>query len=505
MKPKNLNNKDPWLLGENIPDMDLFFMQLFCSSFCNDSSFGFIRQYSKVFSTFKKFESNFYFGERDSFEVAESVLSALINRPKFGDHLNINIIKWSDKLIKYADSVDKMPLEEYSNKKLWQIFKDHDDMHTKLYTYGWLPVAVDMFHNNMTDKFKQYLNSVCEDQEEVEKAFIILTTPTRKTIVAKDREDFLKIYENFKHEIKGLKAVVKVEKISKEFCKALNEHSEKWGHLGYIYAGNHPVFSSQYYLNEMCDLVKTNVNGKKILKNEDKYLIEAKKKKQALYKKIKINATYKRLFETASEFALTKLVRRNAQLYVIVRLHRGLFEETAKRLKLTKYETQFILMHEMRDALVNGKINRQEIKERFKQCAYYTELGFEKAYIGKRAKELFKQVKISEQKDITEITGQSACPGKVSGVVKIIKRATDIPKMNKGDILVSIATDPDVVPAMKKAGAIVTDQGGITAHAAIVSRELGKPCVIGTKIATQVFKDGDMVEVDATKGIIKKI
>ena len=77
--------------------------------------------------------------------------------------------------------------------------------------------------------------------------------------------------------------------------------------------------------------------------------------------------------------------------------------------------------------------------------------------------------------------------------------------MNKGDILVSIASDPDIVPAMKKAAAIVTEQGGVTSHAAIVSRELGIPCVIGTKIATKVLKDGDIVEVDATKGTVRKL
>ena len=66
-------------------------------------------------------------------------------------------------------------------------------------------------------------------------------------------------------------------------------------------------------------------------------------------------------------------------------------------------------------------------------------------------------------------------------------------------------TDPRYVPAMKKAAAIVTDEGGITCHAAIVSRELKKPCIIGTKIATKVLKDGDEVEVDAEKGVVKKI
>ncbi len=78
-------------------------------------------------------------------------------------------------------------------------------------------------------------------------------------------------------------------------------------------------------------------------------------------------------------------------------------------------------------------------------------------------------------------------------------------KMQKGDILVSIATNPDLVPAMKKAAAVVTEQGGVTSHAAIVARELRIPCVIGTKIATKVLKDGNKIEVDATKGIVRKL
>lgn len=78
-------------------------------------------------------------------------------------------------------------------------------------------------------------------------------------------------------------------------------------------------------------------------------------------------------------------------------------------------------------------------------------------------------------------------------------------KMKEGNILVAMATNPTFVPVMRKAGAIVTDMGGLTCHAAIVSREWGIPCVVGTKIATKVLKDGDLVEVDANKGIVKII
>jgi pyruvate,water dikinase len=91
------------------------------------------------------------------------------------------------------------------------------------------------------------------------------------------------------------------------------------------------------------------------------------------------------------------------------------------------------------------------------------------------------------------------------GSVRIINEVADMHKMKKGDVLVSVATSPNILPAMVKASAFVTDTGGITCHAAIVSRELKIPCVIGTKIATKVFKEGGRVEVDATKGIVRKL
>jgi phosphohistidine swiveling domain-containing protein len=106
---------------------------------------------------------------------------------------------------------------------------------------------------------------------------------------------------------------------------------------------------------------------------------------------------------------------------------------------------------------------------------------------------------------VKEIQGNTANKGKVSGLVKIVNNIADIHKVVEGDVIISINTSPSVMPALKKAVAIVTDEGGITCHAAIVSRELGIPCVIGTKIATRTFKDGDMVEVDADNGVVRKL
>ncbi|WP_456472232.1 phosphoenolpyruvate synthase [Methanocaldococcus sp.] len=100
------------------------------------------------------------------------------------------------------------------------------------------------------------------------------------------------------------------------------------------------------------------------------------------------------------------------------------------------------------------------------------------------------------------LKGIGASPGVASGTVKIVKDIKELDKVKEGDILVTEMTTPDMVPAMKRAAAIVTDEGGLTCHAAIVSRELGVPCVVGTKKATKVLKDGMVVTVDGEKGIV---
>lgn len=100
------------------------------------------------------------------------------------------------------------------------------------------------------------------------------------------------------------------------------------------------------------------------------------------------------------------------------------------------------------------------------------------------------------------LSGSAASPGIGVGPVKILTSAKEIGKVAKGDVLVAPMTSPDFVPAMKKAIAIITDQGGETSHAAIVSRELGVPCVVGTEKATKILKDGAIVTVDGAKGEI---
>ena len=112
------------------------------------------------------------------------------------------------------------------------------------------------------------------------------------------------------------------------------------------------------------------------------------------------------------------------------------------------------------------------------------------------------EIKSEQQGGGERIYGNVANPGTVEGVARIIFTTDDLGKMQEGDILVSPCTRPEYVSAMKKASAILTDEGGITSHAAIVSRELRVPCIVGLRQATDIIKDGNKLEVNANHGIV---
>jgi phosphohistidine swiveling domain-containing protein len=157
------------------------------------------------------------------------------------------------------------------------------------------------------------------------------------------------------------------------------------------------------------------------------------------------------------------------------------------------------------EELTERKIpNKDLITERKKNCVMVKEEDSIRCVSGKEAEEINSTFK-EDVENVSEFKGQIACKGKVNGKVKIVMCKEDYEKISEGDVLVTTMTTPDMVPIMKKCAAFITEEGGITCHAAIISRELKTPCIIGTKIAVSVLKDNDLVEVDADSGIVRKL
>jgi len=160
---------------------------------------------------------------------------------------------------------------------------------------------------------------------------------------------------------------------------------------------------------------------------------------------------------------------------------------------------------EMYDYFKKGRLpNKNLLKQRFNRSALIIEKAQQKLFVGKDVAQIEKIVAGVSFEGF--LRGQTAYKGRAVGRARIVLNPKEYSGIfNKGDILMTGMTRPEFLPFMKKAAGFVTDAGGILSHAAIVARELKKPCIIGTKIATKVFKDGDMVELDANRGIVKKL
>lgn len=533
-KFKYLNDQDLWMLAEDIPDMDFFFSEIWLSCFVNEFSGPGGMAYKKILSIYKDYHLWFYYGEKDSKEVGDYLVKKFIKNPSFVRKVNKEIINWSDKLRSYTQRLPETRLDKYSNQQLLAFCQQHDKIHTQYYQWGWIPVAADMFHANLTEKIKDYLRNIKVSEQKINETLVLLTQPTKKSLIQIQEDEFLKIgikiqenyqqfeifkqlFEKFKerevskygfetHSLEYERLFEKnvqeiKDKIKPQIYRFIQKHYEKYFYVNHLWVGRVSTFD--YYLKELVRLVAGGVDLEhKYRKREKDFNVNLIRRKK-LINKLKIKEPWLTIINAFGDFMVTKIYRRYAQIYALYKME-FILEEIAKRLKISLKEARFMLPHERKDALLKKKINRKILKKRIKLCVLYSEKNAEKVFIDHQAKKLIKLTNKKIEK-VVELRGQCGCVGRARGVARIIIRPSDMYKMKKGDILVSIATDPDIVPAMKKAAAIVTEQGGVTSHAAIVAREMNTPCVIGTKIATKVLKDGDLVEVDANRGLIKKI
>ena len=212
----------------------------------------------------------------------------------------------------------------------------------------------------------------------------------------------------------------------------------------------------------------------------------AKKLKPKKEHNVNIPEILKQLFLEVQELVFFRTERTDV-LYEFIFLSRPLFKKVAKYYSIPYLNIKYYTIQ----SLISGK-PKKYIGD-FCMASYENDTYLGKEFI------LEKNDNVVDNK----IKGMIAYKGDVKGKVKIVFSVSDIDKVEEGDILVTQMTFPSYISAMYKAAAFVTDEGGITCHAAIVAREMKKPCIIGTKNATSLLKDGDLVEVDADNGVVR--
>lgn len=341
-----------------------------------------------------------------------------------------------------------------------------------------------------------------------EKAFAVLSQPKGESVLIKERQALSDLIEKILPDkelsaLFGQKTIPEIEQLLPksfpEFNTLLVQHWKKFNWMFFMYEG--PALPKSYFIKEL----KENKAHLDAIRKEPELVERILALQQKLLKRLCDSEAEKIIFSLPRRIIETKTLRKDA-MYFGAFVFEKLFAEIAKRLGTSIDCIRYMQRQELIDALSGKPAEFEIFKRRFEYSIFLSFSGNTHWLLGEEARKWYKEnIKEEFVSAIKELHGTPAFHGSAKGLVRIISHPNEIFKMNNGDILVSHMTNPNLLPAMTKAAAIVTDIGGLTCHAAIVAREFRIPCIVGTKVATQVLQDNDLVEVDAEKGIVKKI
>lgn len=445
-------------------------------------------KFHETLTTYENTNCNLCLRDDDFVGLSKDVVNYYLYRPKEASNLNKLIIDESIKFFVYSENLLKKIQKTEKIDELYDLWFDSYKHYTELHKFGWIHTLIDFKDNLFSKHLMEHLaDKIGVKKISLNQAFVILTTPTdKKTHFTSESRDFLRIIREIRK--KGYKTKKEIEKDS-SIQNLLKNHTQKYCWLGFGIIG--PAWDENYFTDALLD-------------NLDKQETQdiTNKKQEELINSLNIDDQYQLLFQSARELVEGKEFRKESMVfyfYVLDKLLSKLADLSGVKKEILRfiYPTEIPQINLTQDYI-------EELKKRTKFHINHVSEKKDLVLSGDKAREYLKKFKFIEL-DLSgdTLSGSIAYPGYAKGKAKIINVKNDIAKIKKGEILISIATNPDLVPAMKKASAIVTDVGGITSHAAIVARELKIPCVIGTSVATKIIKDGDTVEVDAEKGVVK--
>ena len=467
---------------------------------------------AKTFITIKDNVCTIHYDTDSAGEVGVSLLEKILSDRTFFENVVKNIYRYAEELLDFCRKQQGKDLKKLGDEELLEIYEEYTNKLRKLRTWGWVPVFMDglaepFFSNYLLEKLRTFLESKGLAHKASE-YYSILSSSEKQSEVQKEelaRLEFLIDGGSKALEAIREKDVPLLESRHPDVMSKLKKHLREFGALTYAYAG--PAMTLEYLIGVMKEDLNHDLAARK--REIIDHFLNIKKEKEAIISEIGLPEELEYAFGVSAELMFMKDWRKGAyqRSYLLMDPVLG---ELAERLGFTLKEIKFLTLEEVRQVLLEEKREHYQklMPTRLEYCCTVTENGQTKVFEGTRCDEIKKELvemKVKPASDTRELQGLIAYKGKVQGTVKIVLTVEDIPKVNVGDILVSSATNPDLIVAMKKAAAFVTDSGGIISHAAIVSREMQKPCVVGTKIATKVLKDGDLVEVDAEQGVIRKL
>jgi len=387
-------------------------------------------------------------------------------------------LKTATKIVELQEEIEN--LSTLSDKQLSELFENWYNNYSKFWIYGSLPEVANWGGEMLLkDKLME------TNKENFLEIFESLSSP-----------EYLSFYQKEEFDLLKLKQIKNPELLDKK----LKEHQKNYHWLRNSY-GHAEVLSVSYFREELSKFAEEKAKEK--IKEIQELSEKTREKKKEIIKKYKISKEIENIAKRLSYSIWWQDFRKKYIFMAIAEMEKFVIE-VSRKFNIEKEELYQYFGRDLGDIIKTGKKVKNAL-DRKKGCMeYYHEEKEMERFDYEKSNEIIKPfLEIEVDENLEEIKGLPVSRGKVRGKVKIIFSPLKMTKMNFGDILVAPMTSPDFIIAMKKAAGIITDVGGMTSHAAIVSREMKKPCIVGTKIATKVLKDNDLIEIDANTGIVK--
>jgi phosphohistidine swiveling domain-containing protein/uncharacterized protein YifE (UPF0438 family) len=432
---------------------------------------------------YKDGDLGMYMDDTEYKKAGEVILSRTLKDYRYLGNILDKIEESSFELLKFAKKFKHTKYQNFSNQEILELYKSFFAVYDVLWMYGQAVNYLEHGQSFLVDELKQKLIKKLNNKKELNRLVEIIVTPEKYSFLQKEENNLVALVKN-------------------NFNKtAIDKHWKKYADFGYGWSG--PAYSLKYFKNRAQHINKYAHKYKVITENQ--YIKNIVRQKQSLFKNYKLTPDIIQLAKLAERIIYLKGLRVDASYFGYSQMEK-MFLEIGRRFNLSLAQVQYIIYPEMECLLKTGKIDFNMLSNRRKFSAMIYMDGFRDEISGSVLKYIAKNLQTKKHvSGVSEIKGTCGFPGLARGRVVLINTVADFHKMNVGDVLVSHVTDPRFVPVMKKASAIVADVGGITCHAAIVAREMKKPCVIGTQTATEILKDGDFVEVDADEGLVRKL
>jgi len=505
----DLVEKKNWLIGAVNYDEDLHFSTYYLRASYPENTHGLYPGYSTIIGLYEEFTEKYYLLEDECETNSQTIINYALKNPNWLSKILDIIIEKVDLLKSiFYSGMDEKLLGQVSNGHLLNLYKIHDIRHRELYVYARLPEALDRGNIYFTSFLKDYLANFGLSKLELQETFNILTEPTSLSLLSQELIEFTTIVKQV-NSFQLKSSLISNPKRARlhlpaDLVNQLKGHLIKWKYLLYHGYGNRRLADLNEYVERLISYLNDPQLVEQVLAIHDRFDMN-QSKKAAMFKSLKIETPYKQLFEAYPMIGIVKLYRRYGQLRNFYYLDM-LICEIAQRLSIDEYTIRYMLPEEIMYCLEHKTKVGEHITERKSGCLFLYHNSKEEIF---NLRELPNIKKIIEQKTREKqnkkvLKGVVACKGNVVGTCKIIIRPDERSlDFKRGNILVSESTDPDLIKYLKIAGGVLTEQGGVTSHAAIICRELGIPTIIGIKGLLDSLNDGDVIELDASSGMIK--